>query len=193
MKISILLAIASLAISSKETVNVEERLFELDFKVDRVLANILKAQKGHRSDSDVSSPENLLCEVDLKSLKLNYNMRPMDMAVRLSLKSLDVTDRMKHGNEFKYLVTSDQHILQPDASNDSGLKELVNVEYVQCDKQNPEYMTKYKGVGQTVHVTLSTLNFIVTRSSVLTLHSFVMDTFVDSEINSNQKCQLCLE
>ncbi|EIE88932.1 hypothetical protein RO3G_13643 [Rhizopus delemar RA 99-880] len=173
--------------SSKETVNVEERLFELDFKVDRVLANILRAQKGHRSDSDGLSPEHLLCEVDLKSLKLNYNMRPMDMTVGLSLKSLDVTDRMKHGNEFKYLVTSDQHILQPDASNDSGLKELVNVEYVQCDKQNPEYMTRYKGVGQTVHVTLSTLNFIVTRSSVLTLHSFVMDTFVDSEINSNQK------
>ncbi|RCI04898.1 hypothetical protein CU098_003059, partial [Rhizopus stolonifer] len=166
------------SIEDTETlVNMEERLFELDFRVDRVLANILEADK-----TQVSSTEKLLCEVDLKSLQLNYSMRPMDMAVRLSLKSLDVTDRMKHGEEFKYLVTSDHYILQqPNAENDAELKELVNVEYIQCDAQNPEYMTKYKGVDQTVHVTLSTLNFIVTRSSVLTLHSFIMDTFVDMD------------
>ncbi|KAI9283162.1 hypothetical protein BY458DRAFT_427893 [Sporodiniella umbellata] len=165
--------------TKKDKVNIEERLFELDFMVDQVLANILAAEKDQGSSSEL-----LLCEVNLKSLKLHYSMRPMDMAVRLSLNSLDVTDKMKHGDEFKYLVTSDQHILQPDISNNSNLKELVNVEYIQCDHQNPEYITKYKGVDQTVHVTLSTLNFIVTRSSVLRLHSFIMDTFVDTETKS---------
>ncbi|CEG72298.1 hypothetical protein RMATCC62417_07879 [Rhizopus microsporus] len=167
----------------QDVVNIEERLFELDFKVDQVLANILETQKAEKTQ------ETLLCEVDLKSLKLNYSMRPMDMSVHVSLKSLDVTDKMKHGNEFKYLVTSDQSILQSGLSGESELKELVNIEYVQCSKQSPEYLTKHKGIDQTIHATLSTLNFIVTRSSVLTLHNFIMHTFVDNEDmkNSNQQ------
>ncbi|CAO3674063.1 hypothetical protein G6F70_001780 [Rhizopus microsporus] len=167
----------------QDAINIEERLFELDFKVDQVLANILETQKAEETQ------ETLLCEVDLKSLKLNYNMRPMDMSVHVSLKSLDVTDKMKHGNEFKYLVTSDQSILQSGLSGESELKELVNIEYIQCSKQSPEYLTKHKGIDQTIHATLSTLNFIVTRSSVLTLHNFIMHTFVDNEDmkNSNQQ------
>ncbi|KAL9537779.1 hypothetical protein MBANPS3_011470 [Mucor bainieri] len=181
--------------NNKDTVNLEERMFELNFKVDRVLANVLEATQA----DDV--PETLLCQVDLQNLVLGYSMRPMDMTVHLTLQSLDVTDRMKHGNEFKYLVTSDQYALQqPAAAAAAGegkdhdhthhhhhdshepLKNLVNVEYVRCDKTSPEYVTKYKGIDQTVQVTLSTLNFVVTRSSVLQLHNFVLRTFVDEEV-----------
>lgn len=167
----------------KEVVSIEERVFELNFKVDRVLANVLQAEKS--KDLGKDAPETLLCEVDLQNLSLGYSMRPMDMTVNLSLQSLDVTDCMKHGNEFKYIVTSDQYALQPDRHNDNSLKNLVNVEYIRCDKASPEYVTKYKGIDQTVQVTLSTLNFIVTRSSVLTLHSFIMHTFVDDEVLSS--------
>ena len=163
---------------TKETINMEERVFELDFRVDRVLANILQAET-----KDV--PETLLCEVDLQNLVLGYSMRPMDMTVNLSLQSLDVTDRMQHGNEFKYLVTSDQHVLGQ--QQDTKLKNLVHVEYTRCDETSPEYMTKYKGIDQTVQVTLSTLNFVVTRSSVLTLHHFVMHTFVDEEVATTRR------
>lgn len=168
---------------SKDMVNMEERMFELNFKVDRVLANVLEAQ--HDAKADV--PETLLCQVDLQNLVLGYSMRPMDMTVHLTLQSLDVTDRMKHGNEFKYLVTSDQYALQPGQSHshDEQLKNLVNVEYVRCDKASPEYVSKYKGIDQTVQVTLSTLNFVVTRSSVLQLHNFILHTFVDEEVSNN--------
>lgn len=167
----------------KEVVSIEERVFELNFKVDRVLANVLQAEKSKNHGKD--APETLLCEVDLQNLSLGYSMRPMDMSVSLSLQSLDITDRMKHGDEFKYIITSDQNALQPDRQHDNILKNLVNVEYIRCDKASPEYVTKYKGIDQTVQVTLSTLNFIVTRSSVLTLHSFIMHTFVDEEVVSN--------
>lgn len=170
----------------KEAISVEERLFELNFKVDRVLANVLEAQSHQQGKR---SSETLLCEVDLQNLTLGYSMRPMDMTVNLSLQSLDVTDRMKHGNEFKYLVTSDQLVLQPAGENPidqqhTDMKNLVNVEYVRCDKKSPEYVSKYKGIDQTVQVTLSTLNFVVTRSSVLTLHNFVLHTFVDEEVTT---------
>lgn len=175
---------ASKSSGSKDTVSMEERMFELNFKVDRVLANVLEATAQQDDTTDV--PETLLCEVDLQNLVLGYSMRPMDMTVHLTLQSLDVTDRMQHGNEFKYLVTSDQYALQPGQSHghDEQLKNLVNVEYVRCDKTSPEYVSKYKGIDQTVQVTLSTLNFVVTRSSVLQLHNFILHTFVDDEVST---------
>ncbi|KAI8878766.1 hypothetical protein K501DRAFT_124944, partial [Backusella circina FSU 941] len=162
---------------------VEERLFELNFKVDRVLANVLEAQTTVKGDIDQA--EVLLCEVDLQNLKLGYSMRPMDMTVTVQLQSLDVTDRMKHGNEFRYLVTSDQDIIQHGVHGDTESKNLVDVEYIRCDRASPEYISKYKGIDQTVQVTLSTLNFVVTRSSVLKLHNFVLHTFVDAEVTSS--------
>ncbi|KAI7902142.1 uncharacterized protein BX663DRAFT_436105 [Cokeromyces recurvatus] len=176
----------------KETINIEERVFELDFKVDRVLANVLESQKQDTTSSLIS--ETLLCEVDLQNLILNLKMRPMDMSVNVSLESLDVTDRMKHGNEFKYLITSDQYAFQSDETQpEANIKNLVNVEYTRCDKASPEYMSKYKGIDQTVHVTLSTLNFIVTQSSVLTLYNFILHTFVDEETTSTSNSITSIE
>ncbi|KAI8644804.1 hypothetical protein BD408DRAFT_104972 [Parasitella parasitica] len=170
--------------AEKDIISVEERMFELSFKVDRVLANVLEALHHEKTDA----PETLLCQVDLQNLVLGYNMRPMDMTVSLTLQSLDVTDRMQHGDEFKYLVTSDQYALQPGQSHSQDdMKNLVNVEYIRCNKASPEYVSKYKGIDQTVQVTLSTLNFVVTRSSVLQLHNFILHTFVDDEVTSNAK------
>ncbi|KAI8385604.1 hypothetical protein BD560DRAFT_383802 [Blakeslea trispora] len=172
----------------KDAVNIEELVFCLDFKVGRVLANVLQAKPTNISE------ETLLCQVDLKNLALGYSMRPMDMSVNLSLGSLDVADCMQHGDQFKYLVTSeqqaglgqseDQQQEHQETDEQRADKNLVNIEYIRCDKLSPEYMTKYKGIDQTVQVTLSTLNFIVTQSSVLTLHNFLLHTFVDEEATS---------
>ncbi|KAI8990033.1 hypothetical protein BDB01DRAFT_718047 [Pilobolus umbonatus] len=168
------------ATEKKEVSIVEEKMFQLDFKVDRVLANILEGQKSSEGDN---SSEVLLCDVDLQHLNLNYSMRPFDMSVNLSLQSLDVTDRMTHGSEFKYLITSNQDMIQPGSNKEAApMKNLVNIDYVRCDKTSPEYVEKHESIDQTVYITLSTLNFIVTRSSVLKLHDFILHTFVDDEV-----------
>ncbi|OAD68026.1 hypothetical protein PHYBLDRAFT_57710 [Phycomyces blakesleeanus NRRL 1555(-)] len=164
--------------TSKET-HVNQKIFELDFKVDKVSANVLMAR---RQREEGSTFEDLLCEVTLEHLSVEYCMRPFDMSIGLSLESLNVVDRMAHGNEFKYLVTSDNMVVpSSDSKSKSEPTELVHVEYIRVDKESPEYRNKYKGIEQTANVTLSTLNFIVTQSSVLTLYSFVLDTFVEDE------------
>lgn len=157
--------------------NVNKRIFELNFQMDKVSANILESRG--------SGKESLLCDLVLQHLSVDYCLRPFDMSVNVSLKSLSVADRMKHGNEFKYLITSDQDVLQPDsnptADTNVDAKELVNVQYIRVNRSSPEYYEKYKGMDQTATVALSTLNFIVTRSSVLTLHNFVLNTFVNDQ------------
>ncbi|KAI9493351.1 hypothetical protein BDB00DRAFT_946102 [Zychaea mexicana] len=159
--------------ASGKRANVHQRIFELNFRVDQASANIFQASNDGR--------ETLLCDLVLRHLSVDYRLRPYDMRIEVSLKSLDVTDRMKHGNEFKYLVTSDQEVLH-NASQSDDAKELVHVDYIRVDKSSPEYYDKYKGMDQTATVALSTLNFIVTRSSVLTLYNFVLNTFVDHEL-----------
>ncbi|KAG2223432.1 hypothetical protein INT45_001738, partial [Circinella minor] len=168
------------ATPGKRNSSVHQRIFELNFQVDRASANIFQATEGR---------ETLLCDLVLQHLSVDYRLRPFDTRIEVSLKSLDVVDRMKHGDEFKYLITSDQEVLQNttdpsfSADNDynSNIKELVHVNYIRVDKSSPEYFDKYNGMDQTATVALSTLNFIVTRSSVLTLYNFVLNTFVDQE------------
>ncbi|KAI8143832.1 hypothetical protein BJV82DRAFT_668275 [Fennellomyces sp. T-0311] len=167
------------AASSKRT-SVQQKVFELNFRVDRASANILQAAGNGR--------EILLCDLVLQHLSVDYRLRPFDQRIEVSLKSLDVTDRMKHGNEFKYLVTSDQEVLH-NASHPDDVKELVHIDYIRVDRASPEYYDKYNGMDQTAAVALSTLNFIVTRSSVLTLYNFVLNTFVDKEQEAKPQYQ----
>lgn len=165
----------------------DQKQFELDFRVDKVLANIYQATPV---SEHAQVPEKLLSVLSLQGLSLDYMMRPYDMSVDLTLQAMDVIDRMTHGNEFKYLVTSNHEVLEMDmphgnSSNNGGAgrhdEVLVKLHYIQTDKKSPEYLAKYKGIDRTVHLTLSTLNFIVTRSSVLTLYNYAMSTFVDPE------------
>ncbi|CAO3587114.1 unnamed protein product [Absidia cylindrospora] len=169
---------------AKKSVKLDQKQFELDFRVDKVLANIYHATTI-TSEKD-RPPEKLLAVLSLHGLSLEYLLRPYDMTVDLTLEALDVIDRMPHGDEFKYLVTSDHDILDTCASrahDDDSFKnkDLVQLHYIQVDKKSPEYVDKYKGIDRTVHLTLSTLNFIVTRSSVLTLYNYAISTFVDPE------------
>ncbi|KAG0173105.1 hypothetical protein DFQ30_008890 [Apophysomyces sp. BC1015] len=160
--------------------DVNQKIFELSFKVDKVSAIIMKS--SNKLNMPHAFSEILLCELALEHLTLNYSQRPYDMFVTLSLTSLRVTDRMKHGNEFQYLVTSDRNILQPlENAADMNSKDLVNIEYIRVAPSSPEYVDKYNEIDQTAKVTLSTLNFIITRSSVLTMYNFILDTFVEEE------------
>jgi len=150
-------------------INLQQKLFEFDFKVDKVSATVSEVSK------DSTRREELLCDLIFQHFELHFALHPYHMDVQVALKSLNVLDRMPHGHEFKYLVTSESI---DDAENDiQDTKNLVNVHYIRINPQSPELQQKYKGIGQTADVTLSTLNLIVTQSSVLRLYNFVLTTF----------------
>jgi vacuolar protein sorting-associated protein 13A/C len=150
-------------------VNLEQKLFEFEFKVDKVSATVSEVAKGSRKK------EELLCDLVFQHFQLQFALLPYHMDVEVALKSLNVVDRMPHGHEFKYLVTSESI---DDTDNDvQDSKNLVNVHYIRVNPQSPELQQKYKNITQTADVTLSTLNLIVTQSSVLRLYNFVLTTF----------------
>ncbi|KAI9289370.1 hypothetical protein BC943DRAFT_349025 [Umbelopsis sp. AD052] len=139
--------------------------FSLSFQIDRVKATLKEAH------SDSTESDILLCDLILENFLLVFTQRMFDMNVDVSLKTLSVIDRMEHGNEFTYLVTSDK--ISADGNKDEDKKNLVNVQYKKINPKSPEY----DNIDQSVEIELSALNIIVTRSSILTLYNFVLSTF----------------
>ncbi|CAO3651068.1 unnamed protein product [Cunninghamella blakesleeana] len=179
--------------NNKNQVRFDQRLFTLDFRVDKVTASVSqhipsssKRSKEQYNKDGILPTETLLCTLSLQGLSLGYTLRPCDMSLNLTLQSLDMVDQMKDGTEFKYLVTSNHDVLkvqsymEADNSNNHS-KELVQLYYIQVDTSHPGYEKTYNKIDRTVKLTLSTLNFVVTCSSVLTLYNFAMSTFIDPE------------
>lgn len=163
-------------------INLQQKLFEFEFKVDKVSATVSEVSKNS------SKQEELLCDLVFEHFQLHFALHPYHMDVDVALKSLNVVDRMPHGHEFKYLVTSERLDEAGNATEDT--KNLVNVHYVRINPQSPELHQKYKDIGQTADVTLSTLNLIVTQSSVLRLYNFVLTTFTSGPNGQQQSPSL---
>lgn len=146
--------------------------FSLSFRIDRVKATLKEAH------SDGMASDRLLCDIILEHFILVFTQRMFDMTVDVSLSTLSVVDKMEHGSEFTYLITS--HEIFPDGDTEQGKKNLVNVQYKKINPKSPEY----NNVDQSVEVELSALNIIVTRSSILTLYNFILSTFTTPTINN---------
>ncbi|GAA6031882.1 hypothetical protein JCM8097_003317 [Rhodosporidiobolus ruineniae] len=147
--------------------NIHQKTFEFSFAVDRVQASIF------RSNPDPTKPDRLLVNAVLEGFQLEFALRPYDMSVDVLLRSLYIEDKMTaQKNEFRHLVTSEK--LEGGHEQD-----LVRIRYQGVQKTSPEFMTVHEGFDKTVDVEMSTLNVVVTRSSILVLFDWVMTTFTD--------------
>ncbi|KAI7863890.1 hypothetical protein BDF14DRAFT_1998124 [Spinellus fusiger] len=155
-------------------VNAQQEQFKFSFKVDKVSVAINESMNGR---------DTLLAEFVLEHFAFNFVSHPYDMEVQIALKTLNVIDRMEHGNDFHYLITSD-NIKRIQEESNSKEKNLVNIKYLKVNRLHPLYKETYEGYDQTVDVTLSTLNIIITRSSILTLYNWVLSTFTSPPSSS---------
>ncbi|ORX52050.1 hypothetical protein DM01DRAFT_1408497 [Hesseltinella vesiculosa] len=167
----------------------QQENFKLTFVVGKAVAYIYDSVQDPTSTHGNGEPtsEQLLCEVLLQDLALDLVNRPFDMSVQVRLKSLDVIDHMQHGSDFYYLVTSNPTLNQQDdsspsssnATNDDNASAayLVDVRYQRTSRQHPRFQELFGGYDQSVNVLLSTLTFVLTRESVLTLYNWILITF----------------
>lgn len=154
--------------STASITTIQQEQFRFWFRVGKISASV------HQTAKDNPMEEDLLCEIILDTFLLEFVSRPYDMAVDVCLKSLSIIDEMKHGHEFRYLVTSNR---MNNSDSKETQKDLVRVIYQQVKREHPLFEQEYQGFNQSVDIALSTLNVIVTRSSILTLYNFILDTF----------------
>ena len=156
--------------TKSEEINLHQRNFEFRFTVEKLQGSLFRA------DPNEKEPDTLLVELNANQFNLNFYQRPFDMVAEVSLQSLNVDDHIERdpSPEFKRIVSSDG------SDSDQG-KELFNVKFVKVNPESPEFDSTYEGIATNLDVSVSTIDLVVTRRTLLTLLDFVLDTFTSPE------------
>ncbi|RAL67957.1 hypothetical protein DID88_008681 [Monilinia fructigena] len=157
--------------SGKESdiLKLEQKNFELKFEVERLQGSL------YRSDPEGRKPDQLLVEVVAENFGVNLVLRPYDLIVETSLQSVVVDDYVDNPPaEFKSIVSSGDMESEDETA-------LINVKVVKVNPNSPEFMPRYDGVEINVDISVSTINLVVTRKTLLTLLDFVLITFTNQD------------
>jgi vacuolar protein sorting-associated protein 13A/C len=158
--------------SDKEKLKIQQRNFELKFEVERLQGSL------YRSDPEGRKPDQLLVELVAENFGLNLCVRPYDIIINTSLKSVVVDDYVDNPPaEFKSILSSGN-------KDSDDKKDLIQVKIIRVRKDSPEFMPKYEGIEINIDVAVSTINLIVTRKTLLTLLDFILITFTNNSASS---------
>lgn len=151
-------------------INLHQKNFELKFTVDKLQGSLF------RSDPEGRMPDELLVELVAEHFYLDFYQRPFDMVAEVLLKSLNVEDYIENAPspEFKQIISSRGF----DADEN---KDLFNIKFVKVNPKSPEFESTYEGVTTNLDASVSTLNLVVTRKTLLTLLDFILVTFASSD------------
>ena len=160
---------------TKQEVNLQQRNFEFKFTVDKLQGSL------YRSDPEDRKPDQLLVELVAEHFQLEFYLRPYDMVAEVLLRSLKVEDHIESDPtpEFKQIISS------KDLDAEQG-RDLFTVKFVRVDQDSPEFQSTYEGVSTNLDVSVSTINLVVTRRTLLTLLDFVLITFTSPETSRGQ-------
>ncbi|KAK2733181.1 hypothetical protein FQN57_002273 [Myotisia sp. PD_48] len=160
--------IASTAVAqrSEGNKNLKQHIFEFNFTVDTLRGSL------YRSNPADETQDKLLVELVAEHFQFGYHLREYDMVADVVLRSLSVDDYIEEqpSPEFKKIVSSKNL----DAKED---KDLFNLKFVRVNPNSPEYTPVYKEIETNLDLSISTINLIVTRKTLLTLLDFVLITF----------------
>lgn len=157
--------------------NIHRRDFEFKFTVGRLRGSMF------RSDANDPQRDQLLVELVAEGFELDFYMRPYDMVAEVILKSLSVDDYIEQNvPEFKRIISSKGFNADED-------KDLFQLKFVRVKPESPEFESTYEGVAMNLDMSVSTINLVVTRKTLLTLLDFVLLTFTNPEQSNNQDKQ----
>jgi len=157
------------SVDADET-NLHQRNFEFKFTVDKLQGSLYRSDLGDRK------PDQLLVELIAEHFYLDFYLRPHDMVAEVLLKSLNVEDYIDEdpSPEFKKFISSQGFGVEED-------KDLFNLKFVKVNNDSPELVSTYEGIATNLDVSMTTLNLVVTRKTLLTLLDFVLITFASPD------------
>ena len=151
-------------------VNLRQRNFEFKFTVDKLQGSL------YRSNPDGERPDQLLVELVAEYFHLDFFLRPSDMVAEVLLKKLSVDDYIEENPspEFKKMLSNE-------GFGAGQEKDLFNIKFVKVDSNSPVFKSTYEEIATNLDVSVSTLNVVVTRRTLLTLLDFVLLTFASPD------------
>ena len=159
----------------KKEINLHQRDFEFKFTVDKLQGSL------YRADPDGRKPDKLLVELVAEHFHLDFYLRPYDMVAEVLLKKLNVDDYIEENPspEFKQIISSEGFGAEEQ-------KDLFNIKFVKVNSDSPEFESTYESIATNLDVSISTLNLVVTRKTLLTLLDFVLITFTSPDQPSSE-------
>jgi vacuolar protein sorting-associated protein 13A/C len=154
-------------LQKRQDANPEQRNFEFKFTVDRLQGSLYKADPEGKKD------DQLLVDLVAETFYLEFYQRPFDMVADVRLSALSVEDHVEAGAspEFKNLISSEDLLTKKK-------EDLLKIHFQMVNKNHPEFGSKYEGIKTNLDASVSTINLMVTRKTLLTLLDFAMTTFV---------------
>ncbi|CCU75520.1 vacuolar protein sorting-associated protein, partial [Blumeria hordei DH14] len=154
-----------------EDLQIQQHSFELKFEVDKLRGSLF------RSDPEGKKQDQILVELLANNFAINLVVRPYDIKINTSLQSLMIDDYVENPPpEFKSIISSE--------NTEPNDRDLVSLSIVIVKKESPDFLTKWEGVNTNINVAISTINFVVTRATILTLLDFILVTFADDSTSS---------
>ncbi|KAI1995793.1 Vacuolar protein sorting-associated protein 13 [Ophidiomyces ophidiicola] len=160
----------------KKPINIQQRIFEFNFTVDTLRGSL------YRSDPKDEKNNTLLVELVAEHFQLDYYLRAYDMVAEVVLKSLSVDDHIEQdaSSEFKKIISSK-------GFNATEGKDLFQLKFIRVNQKSPEFLEVYDGTEMNLDLSVSTINLIVTRRTLLTLLDFVLVTFTNQGQDTSQQ------
>ncbi|EEP80464.1 conserved hypothetical protein [Uncinocarpus reesii 1704] len=154
--------------STKKPINLHQRQFEFKFTVDKLRGSL------YRSDPRDEVKDKLLVELVAEHFQLDYYLRAYDMIAEIVLKSLAVDDHIEQDAppEFKQIISSK-------GFNATEGRNLFELKFIRVNPDSPEFVKVYEGTEMNLDLSISTINLIVTRRTLLTLLDFILITFTN--------------
>jgi vacuolar protein sorting-associated protein 13A/C len=166
------------AVKPEQPANLHQRNFELKFTVEKLQASL------YRSDPEEKKPDELLVELVAEHFHFDFYLRPFDMVAEVVLSSLTVDDHIEDDPlpEFKQIISSKGF------KAEEG-RDLLTVAFVKVNPESPEFQSTYEGIATNLDVSVSTINLIVTRKTLLTLLDFTLSTFAGGDQQTQQSIE----
>ncbi len=157
-----------------------QRTFQFKFTVEKLQGSL------YRSDPNGKKPDALLVDLIAEHFFFDFLLRPFDMSAEVRLQSLAVGDHVDSNPspEFRNIISSEiatgeQPVHEDDHGKQKKSSDLFRLKFTRVQKDSPEFKKKYNGIAMNIDTTISTINVIVTRKTLLTLLDFILITFTN--------------
>lgn len=145
----------------------EQKIFEFNFTIEKVEMAL------YRCLSLETLEQEPLVDMTLESFEIYYYFKDKEMMADVALKSLSIEDytQKESTSELTKIATSMEH-------NDSSSHELFKVKYKRMKTENFDKFGQQIN-DQEVDVSMSTMKYVVSPKSFLTILDFVITTFTN--------------
>ena len=155
----------------------QRRMFEFNFTVDKLQGSLYKSALSE------DSPDQLLVDLIAEKFQFQFYQRLYDINAELSLEALFVEDNIEKDPlpEFRNIVSS------KDLADPSSESKLFQLRFIKVNPDMPDFESSYKCIDTNLEVSLSTINLVVTRKTILTLLDFILVTFSSVDKSTKEK------